>query len=63
MWQNFQMGITSVCTHCFANMSVVFLHVIVTVLTLLLWGFTLSVVSFGIAVNMQDICRAQRPLE
>lgn len=51
-------------THCFVNMSVVFLRFVgLTLLLLLGRGFSLSVVSFGIAVNVQDVCGAQRPLE
>lgn len=62
----YEQCVTSVSTHCFANKSVVFLHLIVTTLTLLLLlgrGFPLSVVSFGIAVDVQDVCRTQRPLK
>lgn len=59
-------GVTLGRTHCFADMSADFLSLIVNaiVLLVLLWqGVCLSVVSFGIAVDMQDVCGAQRPVK
>lgn len=53
-------------THCFANTTVVLLSFMVAILTLLLLSgqhFSVSVVSFGIAVDVQDVCGTQRPLK
>lgn len=58
--------VTSVTTYCFADMSADFLRLVVTAVTLLFLlgrGFSLSVVSFGVAVDMQDVGGAQRPVK
>lgn len=54
-------------THCFANRPAALLRLVVAALCalLLLLGraLSLSVVSLGVAVDVQDVRRAQRPLE